>query len=676
MDLYTCKLVDIITSEERTVMYEPLGLSGIKTTWQFSTDFPIGCNAEISTDNIKFIKEDAEWLRNEYESFGEGAAIRLDVRTYGGSEFSFKLDFSTYNFDGAFVEVGLKGTPLKDKISVINGTKIKFENENAIRLSPLNVSAKIRTKNTAQSPQKQVAVSYKYHKITNTLNVDFGNVTWDNAENTYGYQLGLEIKPTKLSYSLNGTGMKIYFPKTNHSLISFPIQNDTTGSENAHLHFKIEAIAKNKISATNNYIRLQVNKAFEYFFEDGSSTFSFYSSEQVAVPVGTMNTSKKMLLEFDSVTDLHGDYATHDQVGNACTFIMCHYYLCGWYYGEYALVDEVMFSTALTFEFQNIEITHDLCRLESNNFLSVGILPLLQLINDTFGVTFVAETNSLNNARIATYSILSGKSTEMELNITDIMQTLSLCYGLAFVEESGIYHIYDIEDYFAQCKINAIEIVDFYNLRTYNEQTFDTISIGEDEENLSNKAEFEIFKADKFKIRDLHNARKTDNEMQLSGGIDYAGSIIFDKIISANGGDDLLLIDRFDGRNWLNPYLNQPYLQINEYLSNWRIINRNKNWLYSFMAYRNPLVSENYLNYYSEVPCDDYVADCQSAIGTDSKIFKHWNVDVTVKFDWNLISQLKDSPKALYFNGKYYFPIKYECNIEPNTILITCKEYL
>lgn len=669
MKLYTCKFYDMVAGYEQPVYYEPLGLSGIKTTWQFSTDFPIGCNAEISTDNIKFIKEDSDFLRNQYESFGEGAAIRLDVETIYGTQFSFKLDFSTYNFDGAFVEVGLKATPLLDKLSAIDGEKINFEGANYEMLSPLNVSAKIRQKNVGSGFIKAFSGSFTINHIYSTLGGDFGKLYWGKDDNreTNGYVLGMEIKPPQIIVTQDGTTNVISFPDKYSSLISYHLKNDSANTD-FKVKVKANALFTKKFSGgQNGHFELRVLAAYEYFFDDGTS--------QLGLPFDSGVASSTMVNETREL-QVNKTFELSSAITYASNVIdvYCHIYAVPLIYGEFmvATID----GTTATAEFVSCEMIHDLCRVQSNNFRSVSVHPLFDYINRTYGQTFYLPPQLLTNARLSTYNILRGQSRIMDLPIKDIMQTLSLCYGLCFVEVGGVYHVYTIDQYFANARENAIEIFDYYNYRQYNEQTFDCVLIGDDEKDVANKAEFEIFKADKFKVADLPATRKVEESYSIERGIEYSGAQIFDKIVSASGGDELFLIDKIDNTHWLTTYNYQTFLQLNEYLSNWRVVNRLQRWLYSFIPYRASLRSENSLNYDSELPNEESRAYCLDGIGgSGNSIFYHWNVDVSVKFDWELISQIKDSPRALKISNKYYFPVKYECNAEPNTITITCKEY-
>ena len=93
MSDFTCKFIDLVTLAETACTYPPLGLREIKLKWQFSTEFPLGCNASISTDNLQFIKGDATYLKNKWDTYGECAAVGLNVQV-GGLSIDFRLDFS------------------------------------------------------------------------------------------------------------------------------------------------------------------------------------------------------------------------------------------------------------------------------------------------------------------------------------------------------------------------------------------------------------------------------------------------------------------------------------------------------------------------------------------------------------------------------------------------------
>lgn len=338
-------------------------------------------------------------------------------------------------------------------------------------------------------------------------------------------------------------------------------------------------------------------------------------------------------------------------------------------------------SPAFYCQITNCAITHDLVRIDTNGFQSVGVIPLFDYINRNYGETFRGhgELAELANARLSTYNILQGKSTELTLKLSDIITSLSACYSLVFVENNGVYEVQRIEDYFSTAKETPIIIGDWYDKRLYNESTFDRVEIGTDPTDETLRAEMPIFEKDTWKC-DIPTLRKKEEPISINIPLDYSGDKIFAELVKGNASDDLVLIDRFANtsttyqRGWVYPYRNQSWLQLNEGLSNKRILWRLKRWLFSFIPYNLPLYSELNLDYSSKIPQDSEYMSCRYPI-PNGRIFKPYKVDVNIKFDWDFITALKNTPRAVKIGEKLYFPFNYEANIEPNTITLTCREY-
>ena len=82
---------------------------------------------KLSSENLKFYKDDRAWLLAIFEEYGTGAVVDLEF-TSANLSFSVVLDFDTVSYDEIYFECGYKFSRLADQIKELDEVgKIEVE---------------------------------------------------------------------------------------------------------------------------------------------------------------------------------------------------------------------------------------------------------------------------------------------------------------------------------------------------------------------------------------------------------------------------------------------------------------------------------------------------------------------------------------------------------------------
>ena len=708
MSDFTCKFIDLVTLAETACAYPPLGLREIKLKWQFSTEFPLGCNASISTDNLQFIKGDATYLKNKWDTYGECAAVGLNVQV-GGLSIDFRLDFSAVVYDENFFEVGAKYTSLLDRIKVLDNKKIDFSGylNNIAVDTDLNVKFYLST-------ISDIAISRLGRSIYVNSGTDFNSQNRQEIKGLpieFGGDLPKEMEHFLPNFTPNVKNFSWAYAEK-QSLVEIPIENATAATTS--LLVDVTSVWKGFASlAVANYsspvARFEVWQAFEVSQvnpNDDNDKNTYITWLKVGQSADVTITSADSLQVDGNITAtpyISRNYSYFDVVGYTTINVNSYCVLRPYF--------DLTISTPVPgVIWQNNDGSIEMnataklvWHIALESLKSVNFPTFFNRINANTSSPIIDNAQVLanyetlwRNCKLTTSAVMTGQDTIFKAKVSDVLKSLSMLYGCVFVEQNNKYNVYKIDDYFTNIKSEALPVQYYKDFKLIAGMNYDRVVIG-DEGTPYELFGVNIFRNNTYSVPNLTDEQRLPTEMQLTCPAMYDGVQILLDFLNRNKDDKLKIISLFFDKSanpasqnwwtWFDYYYNTPTIPNQKFADN-EVIKRLAKWIKSFLPTNfNSLTNGEPVTYQATtgiVESDGgggWIYTITSTINESanvsmaSRIFKPYKVTFSMMFSWAFISQFLTKPVPFIINGKFYYPIELNTNIEPNAIDVVCLEY-
>lgn len=647
----------------------PLGIGELAMEWRFSEQFPIGFNSSISTQSLKFIKSDRAFLLNEYLRTGEATEIYLIVRIKG-NDFRMILDFAAAQWNDEYFECGAKGTPLQDILDNIAHEKKKLTfsmSETLYKVLTNNSLVKIEGKS---STKKYATIEYDNGTRDKTITTYY-NINELNCSRipTYGFMINMPINPPAPIFINTNTDNLSIIPENLTSLFSFRANNSGLPLYR-RIKFNFFIDYKLRIN-TDVVVKLHIDYA--KYYNDGTPTSYHELDSQTKMLSYGSNGTWFNYNELLNISYLYGA-----NVGD----VYFHIYLT-----ILARPDNV--GVDLVTRFCDFSITN--FKLETNlsgiNRSQVRVVPLKNYLDKLNTFYDIFNTNTLTNEMLkcdltsinfashtfSWYEMLNGDNDlDFYVDINDLLQSLSILYGVAVVEKNGKYEF---------IKLNSLSGIQYRlfdkntTINYTNSTNYDKLEIGMERGEIK-------YAADIFgkKVYSQINNRII-NTLEITPKLLYSGEKIFELFVKGESNEEVMMLHSLNYYQIIYNQYERPAQFINEYYSNIAVLRRLSPFLSSYFARKGSNLigdAENVvltqINHNSYIVQDNgIVSFTTEALGTDHQIFEHYNANFSVPFTTETLLEYITDCKLLKINNNLYLPIKIDVNFEANTIEVECK---
>lgn len=649
------KLIDHIGNEQRVVS-SPIGLDALKSSWKFSTDFPVAVDRGISTENLKFYKTDRDFLLEIFYRDGTNAVVDLE---YNSDNLSFVvvLDFTTSTWDDVFFEVGYKFSRLADKIKELDDTgKIEIE-----RADTLEYQMNTRVQSVAaQTEIKNFEPGENFFGFTKTtISGSKKLVSWVEAINMIGLprvpgvEIGREIgtelnNPNPFTPIVVGsTTCELYFATYYNAIFSWTPADAPDSFSIAHIKGKwnMEFVTDNNASSVTMYFMFRV---MAYYRKTGSpSVWRYADLDHITFSAAGSGSDNTMIVTLDHDISLP-DTLSHTYNGVTYDSVEVHLVFYPYETADLAtgtaLEQVVRLSSLLV---SGVEITHSLTQYNHNVF----VLPVNRYF-DKLGLFDNQCRQYLEGALLASKKSFHGALT-LNVKPSEVMHDVSLLYAVKFVEHEGKYVIMRIETPSSTIEeVRHSDELAYTAIPNYTGFRIKVRETGSDDVQYPEK----IF-AGTAKIDDTR----------------FGGSILdIDTNLTTNGGDILRDIMTGEGTT---TYLMHAYdissrqltpqsigRQINEYYMFREVVSRLLPLLGSWLR---PLQQLNITD------CDSFYNPTTNTGSTDPllpvpPLYSNYTISARIPVTFELMRAILNGCKRLKINGLNIALKEIEINTEPN----------
>lgn len=640
----------------------PLGIGELAMEWRFSEQFPIGFNSSISTQSLKFIKSDRTFLLNEYLRTGEATEIYLIVKIKG-NDFKMILDFSAAQWNDEFFECGAKGTPLQDILDNISHEKkqLKFEGHEVLKKKLINNTVCKIT--GSSSTDKQAVIKFDNGTRDKTITTS-DNINELNCSRipTYGFMINMPINPPAPEFINTNTDNLSIIPENFTSLFSLRARN-TTGNVYRRVKLNITLDWSSQTSLAESIVTLNVDYA--KYYTDGRVSY-INLSQYIKSTLG--NREGRLRFLYNNLLDIGYPY------GYNVSDVYFHFYLT--ILGRTDTVTSDLVRNLVKLDISKFELETNLTGINENR---VYVLPLKTYLNKLNTYYNIFNTNTLTNDMLNCdlTSINFNKNYRTYANyfyvdINELLQSLSILYGVAVVEKNGKYEFVSLNN------LHRLPFRPFDKNTTINytnSTNYDKLEIGTERGEIK-------YAADIFgkKVYSQINNRII-NTLEITPKLLHSGEKIFELFVKGESNDDVMMLHTLDFYTIINNQYESPAQFINEYYSNIAVLRRLSPFLSSYFARKGSNLigdAENVvltqINHNGYVVQDNgIVSFTTEALGTDHQIFEHYNANFSVPFTTETLLEYILSCKLLKINNNLYLPIKIDVNFEANTIEVECK---
>lgn len=639
----------------------PLGIGELAMEWRFSEQFPIGFNSSISTQSLKFIKSDRAFLLNEYLRTGEATEIYLIVRIKG-NDFRMILDFSAAQWNDEYFECGAKGTPLQDVLDNIahERKQLKFEGHEVLKKKLINNTVCKIT--GSSSTDKKAVIEFDNGTRDKTITTS-DNINELNCSNipTYGFKINMPINPPAPEFINTNTDNLSLLNENFTSLLSFRARN-TTGNVYRRVRFNITLDWSSQTDLAESIITLNVDYA--KYYSDGHVSYINLSQDIKSLS----NREGRLRFLYNNLLNIgyHYDYNVSD--------VYFHFYLT--VLGRTDTVTSDLVRNLVTLDISKFELETNLTGINENR---VYVLPLKTYFNKLNTYYDIFNTNTLTNdmlncdlTSINFNKNYSPYGNDFYVDINNLLQSLSILYGVAVVEKNGKYEFIKLNN------LSGIQYRLFDKNTTINytnSTNYDKLEIGTERGEIK-------YAADIFgkKVYSQINNRII-NTLEITPKLLHSGEKIFELFVKGESNDEVMMLHTLDYYTIINNQYESPAQFINEYYSNIAVLRRLSPFLSSYFARKGSNLSGEadnvvltQINHNGYVVQDNgIVSFTTEALGTDYQIFEHYNANFSVPFTTETLLEYILSCKLLKINNNLYLPIKIDVNFEANTIEVECK---
>lgn len=647
--------------------YLPLGINDIAMEWRFSEKFPIGLNASISNESLKFIKSDRDFLIHNFLTYGEGAEIYFILRIRG-RDFKLILDFSAAQWDESYFECGAKGTPLQDILTNLSKEKKKltfFSSEFSSKLLINNAITKVEGKS---SSQKDVYFEY-INAVNDKVITTVGNINELNCSDlkTYGYKINMPIQPPEPTFITVDTDNKMLIPSNFTSLFSFRAINNLI-YDYRKIKFKFYLNYKMLV---NDPTRIRLQFCYSKSYNDGTPN-SYHNISHID-KYCSYGGSYYLLFNFDEIVNIQKDF------GNNVSDIYFHFYL--YVIDERNGVGANLKSKLMWLKIEDFELETNLGGLHLHAKV-VSLKNYLEKINETNDVFDIStltnemlscDLTNINFAKRALPPLNIGLKFYVDIN--DLLQSISILYNVAIVEDGGKFKFIELSKL---KNIPSVRMNERTEPKYTNSTNYDKLSIGTKRGDI--KYQFNIFGEKTF--AQINN--RITNDLDLSTKILSSGEKIFELFQKGENNEETMILHSISDYHILN-HTDLTTQFINEYFANIAVLRRLSPFLSSYFARKNKLEGDTDNIVLTNVPdtnnppfniLDNGIVTLNDmSYGTDFQIFEHYNAIFSVPFKTENLLSFIEGCKLLRFNNRneLYLPIKINVNFEANTIDVECK---
>lgn len=648
----------------------------LKATWQYSTDFPICVDRGISTENLTFYKEDADFLRKIYDKYGTSANVSLKFEDKK-IDFSLLLDFSSVQFYDVKFSVGYKFTSLPDKIKDWDNIGEFSFDEN--ELSKYSLFSDVVTTFRAKKDYIPLHVSFKTAepKKLYVLAENINELETEMSPSGYSYNQPISLPSEQpevyggtdcLFVQNSPTSLITWMPATAEETKYAPAYIDYSCDfwlDAAFISFRKRGLPSDvQMSLTLHVAREVVNGNASTFTDIDSIT----TSQIIDLNDKSMNLIKSGTFTFSEKKSLQIPIAEEYSE----KMIYYHMYftfkiLANSFNVEFNLDASRNNRYFGSFSIKNFNLTHNLTNINrsSQNLLSIN--RFFEKINEKEPIFENRAENILEKCYITSNSLMGDASKPLKVKLTDIMHDLSLLYGLKFVETDGRYVIMPITEGTPIHAIKEAANVTFDGLETYNE-----IKVGNPE-----------LPANRYNDQIFYGIARTEgfsgqirNTYDLKTSLMTSGDEIFNELLTGNDKDKPFLLHVEDGYNVVN---SDQHRKINEYYSVRGILQRIGAYLFSFVKPSGMLeidkITPTFNVTLEEAEDDDInthafigvVSESRTAQMT-STLFRHYSISCDIPADFETISKLLNETKRLKICDLVVTATKIELNLAPKTI--------
>lgn len=651
----------------------PLGIGELAMEWRFSEQFPIGFNSSISTQSLKFIKSDRAFLLNEYLRTGEATEIYLIVRIKG-NDFRMILDFAAAQWNDEYFECGAKGTPLQDILDNIAREKKKLTFDNASYKTLVNNT---RIKLDGKSSTEKL-VNINYDTVgTNSTETTFDNINELNCSSvpTYGFKINMPIQPLPISYTDSSPGYNMMnfalFPENFTSLFSCRIR-DASGVKNKRIKSDILTSCKLKNPrgmATQDTVDIVLTFSRCEYRDDGTKFNNLLWIQKESINLGLPYNDWERHFHFSQSVNMNYEYPA-----GVVDMYYHLYFTIIWKTGYQGM--SAAHQDLLKFSIDNFEVDTNLTGISNYSLRGIMLKDYLDKLNESHDIF---NTNTLTNDMLKCMLTTRNFGVKQSSNqyyfyvdINELLQSLSILYGVAVVEKNGKYEFIKLNN------LSGIRYRLFDKNTTINytnSTNYDKLEIGTERGEIK-------YAADIFgkKVYSQINNRII-NTLEITPKLLHSGEKIFELFVKGESNDDVMMLHTLDYYTIINNQYESPAQFINEYYSNIAVLRRLSPFLSSYFARKasnlsgeagNAVLTQINHNGYA-VQDNGIVSFTTEALGTDYQIFEHYNANFSVPFTTETLLEYILSCKLLKINNNLYLPIKIDVNFEANTIEVECK---
>ena len=647
-------LKDVITQGTR-VSSTPIGIKDIKSTWKFSTDFPVAVDRGISTENLKFYGGDRDWLLTIFERDGANANVEMELQI-GDEKATLYLDFSEVSFNDVFFEVGYKFSLLADRIKDLDATgKTQVEETDLLEfyintdIEVTTEQSEIKTLGAEVFCITKTTIAGQKELITQLGN--FNNIGLEATPNvTIGKTIGtIFAQHNPVSSQVVGTTTcSVQFNGGFSSLLSWtPPDGSSEQYKTAHIkgRWNFEWVLDNSAS---NITSVGWFGVFAYYTKRGGTNtlrylggFSKYESgarldctvdDDIGFPVALPRLYNGV--DYDNV-EVHFvliPFITADLAAGLATY------------------KDVSLSSCLV---TGVKITHSVSNITRN----ARFLPVNRYF-DLLGTFDNQCRQRLESALLTSLPLMYGNSDLLEVKPSDVMHDVSILYAVKFEERSGIYAVLPLEEKSEEIwEIGEFTEEHFTATNNYTGFKKETKNSGES----SFKYNEQIFNGN----ASIQQTGRQSNLLELNTTLTTDGNMILQSLIKGDDAGVMMFhAADFDSRMICQTGSGR---QINEFYMFAAIVQRLLPFFSSFLKPHEPLFVSD---------CDPYFNNLTQSGSTDTifppqEMFYHALFSAKIPLQYKTITKLLNGCKRLKIGGKTITLTSIEFNIEPNVAEIS-----